>query len=102
MERGAVASLAPLEIPVESPAALAVREIAPDELPRNWRTTPAPPALQQLGSQWARARATPVLSVPSAVVPQERSYILNPAHPDISKLLIGSPVPFSFDPRMWK
>lgn len=89
-------------IPVEIPDALAVREIAPGELPRNWRTTPAPPALQRLGNDWARALETPLLSVPSAVVPQERNYILNPTHPDVSRLKIGTPEPFSFDPRLWK
>lgn len=89
-------------IPVEIPEALGVREIATGELPRNWRATPAPPALQQLGSEWARALETPVLSVPSAVVPQERNYILNPAHPDTARLKIGSPEPFSFDLRLWK
>lgn len=89
-------------IPVEIPDALAVRELTPDELPRNWRATPAPAALQQLGNKWARAIETLVLLVPSAVVPQEQNYILNPAHPDASRLKIGTPEPFSFDPRMWK
>lgn len=89
-------------IPVEIPASLAVRAIAPGELPRNWRTTPAPPALPEIGDKWARALETAVLSVPSAVVPQERNYVLNPAHPDMAKLEFGRPEPFSFDPRLWK
>ncbi len=89
-------------IPVDVPAELAVREIAAGDLPRNWRTTPAPLVLQQLGNNWARALETPLLSVPSAVVPRERNYILNPRHPDASRLMIGTPEPFSFDPRLWK
>jgi hypothetical protein len=36
------------------------------------------------------------------VIPQEKNYLLNPAHPDFTRIARGRPVPFSFDPRMWK
>jgi RES domain-containing protein len=41
-----------------------------------------------------------VLAVPSAIVPRETNYLLNPAHPDFRRLRIGRPEPFSLDPRM--
>jgi RES domain-containing protein len=43
-----------------------------------------------------------VLSVPSAMVPEERNYLLNPAHAGFRKMTFGPARPFSFDPRMWK
>ena len=54
--------------------AAAVR-LAPDAVARR-------PA--ELGSGWLPARS-PVLSVPSAVVPRERNYLLNPVHPDFER-----------------
>jgi RES domain-containing protein len=40
-----------------------------------------------------------VLELPSAIIPIELNYLLNPAHPEFKKIAIGKPVPFSFDPR---
>jgi RES domain-containing protein len=40
------------------------------------------------------------LSVPSAVIPKERNYILNPAHPDFARIVFASPEPFDFDDRL--
>jgi RES domain-containing protein len=71
-------------------------------LPADWRAFPPPPALTRIGEEWFRASRTAVLSVPSVVIPQERNFVLNPAHAAFSKLAIGRPEPFSFDPRMWK
>jgi RES domain-containing protein len=34
-------------------------------------------------------------------VPQENNYLLNPRHPDFSKIAVGEPEPFSLDQRMW-
>lgn len=72
------------------------------DLPKHWRTCPAPEALQDIGTEWLRRGETAVLSVPSAVVPEERNYLLNPAHREFSRIRIGRPRPFQFDPRMRK
>lgn len=67
----------------------------------NWRKYPAPEGLARFGDEWLRASRTAILAVPSAVIPHERNYVLNPAHADFRRLVIGRPEPFSFDPRMW-
>lgn len=54
------------------------------------------------GSAWLRAARSAVLEVPSAIVSTEKNYLLNPSHRDFSKLRIGRPLPFVFDPRLWK
>lgn len=89
-------------IPAEIPDATARRAIAADTLPPTWRHYPAPEHLADLGTAWVRAGTTAVLVVPSAIVPQERNVLLNPAHRDFRGIRVGIPEPFSFDPRMWK
>jgi RES domain-containing protein len=89
-----------IAISVDIPEGLAVRRVEVTGLPEDWRSFPAPPALRDLGSAWARALDTAVLSVPSAVIPQERNFVLNPGHRDFKRLVIGRPEPFSFDPRL--
>ena len=88
-------------VPADIPPAVAVRELRSGELPADWRSLPAPEALAALGTSWARRLESAVLSVPSAVVPEERNYLLNPAHPEFRRIVFGRARPFSFDPRMW-
>lgn len=77
-------------------------ELADDALPQDWRAVPAPDALKDIGSAWARSSRSLALGVPSAIVKRERNVLLNPAHPDFSRVKIIETAPFSFDPRMWK
>ena len=55
---------------------------------------------KDIGTSWAKSGATAVLSAPSVVVPNERNYLLNPAHPDFSKIRFSAPKPFVFDKRL--
>jgi RES domain-containing protein len=87
-------------IAADVPDALSVESIEIADLPRDWRRYPAPESLADRGTEWTRAGRTAVLSVPSAVVPQERNYLLNPAHPDFRRIRTGKPEPFDFDGRL--
>lgn len=80
---------------------VAIEAVAVADLPPDWRAYPPPPALAVIGERWLRTSTSVVLSVPSAVIPNERNFILNPAHPAFGELTIHSSEPFSFDPRMW-
>lgn len=91
-----------LAIPVEIRDDIAVDAVAVETLPADWRTFPPPPALALIGEQWFRSSRTPVLSVPSVVIPHERNFVLNPLHRGFAQIVIGRSEPFSFDPRMWK
>jgi RES domain-containing protein len=77
-----------------------LRELGRRELPAGWNAYPAPLRLRELGDAWIAARASAVLEVPSAVVPAEKNYLLNPAHPDFAKIRPGTPQRFSFDRRL--
>ena len=88
-------------VPIDVPRGVKVESIAPDGLPGDWRDYPAPAALAARGEQWLREARTAVLSVPSAVIPAERNFLLNPAHADFRRCQAGPAQPFSFDPRLW-
>jgi RES domain-containing protein len=89
-------------IPVDIGAAIAVETVDVSDLPEDWRLYPAPSSLAIVGGRWLDAARTAVLSIPSVVIPHERNFILNPLHPQWSRLKAGPAEPFSFDPRMWK
>ena len=56
---------------------------------------------QALGDGWIDSCETAVLEVASAVVPSENIYLLNPAHPDFSRITVGPPALFHFDSRLF-
>jgi RES domain-containing protein len=89
-------------IPAEIPADVRMGSLEIADLPVDWRTYPAPDSLKDLGTAWARGDETVALSVPSSIIPHERNYLINPAHPDFSRIRILPAEPFAFDPRMWK
>jgi RES domain-containing protein len=77
-----------------------VLKIEWSQLPRNWRADPPPQKVREVGDAWARAGKSAVLQVPSATLPSEYNFLLNPRHPDFPRLVIGKPSPFRFDARL--
>lgn len=78
-----------------------VRTLQKRSMPRDWSANPSPPSTQAIGDKWVAQGHDLLLSVPSALVPSERNFLLNPKHPDFSKLHIGAPQKFKFDPRFF-
>jgi RES domain-containing protein len=71
-------------------------------LPKNWKTYPAPRSLRAIGDAWVSSHKSPVLRVPSVLVPSESNFLLNPHHPEYTNLIIGEPLRFSSDPRLFR
>lgn len=97
------AALAPPDlrlIEIEFPDELTVEVCDPATLTADWTAFPAPVELQTFGSTWLAEQRTSVLNVPSAVLPIERNYILNPVHLDSKHVRVVGEQPFSFDPRL--
>ncbi len=84
------------------PDGVQTERVAIGGLPAGWERAPAPEYLQLLGAGWVRRRNTAVLSVPSAVIPSERNFLLNPARRGFKRIKIGKPEAFCFDSRLWK
>jgi RES domain-containing protein len=89
-------------VPAELPVRLKITALTTADLPAGWQEDPSPTALQDIGSDWLRNAASAVLAVPSALVPPEFNYLLNPRHKDFTRLVIGQPQTFPFDMRFWR
>ena len=70
-------------------------------LAHDWRDlTTIPTSTQQLGTEWIK-KGHLVVSVPSAVFPSERNYLINPKHPNFSARCQVQPAQAIFpDPRI--
>jgi RES domain-containing protein len=77
-----------------------IEEIPPSSLPPDWDIEPPTDSTKLIGDAWVSAASSPVLSVPSVIVPEEHNYILNPNHRLFGQVQLGSPVPCKFDPRL--
>ena len=87
-------------VPADVPDSVAMGRIRAADLPRGWRNVPGPAGLAEIGRRWAAAGETAVLGVPSAIIPHELNYLLNPLHPHFKRIRVGRPEPFAFDPRI--
>jgi RES domain-containing protein len=77
-----------------------ITRLAKSDLPKDWRASPPPASARAIGDAWIAEEPSPVLELPSAVVPAENIFLLNPEHPAFGKIEIGSPLDFEFDPRL--
>jgi RES domain-containing protein len=89
-------------IKAEVPDNLDIEYMNIDSLSSDWYLSSSKSSLQSLGDEWLDSARTPILAVPSAIVPQELNYLINPLHPQFEQLIIDRPQPFNFDTRMWK
>lgn len=82
------------------PKRFKVETIALADLPEKWNDPANRAHLQTLGSDWARSGGSAVLAVPSAVIPSETNYLINPQHPDFARIEIGVAQDFITDLRL--
>lgn len=71
-----------------------------DDPPPNWRAVDSPEAVAA-GGAWLAGRTTAVLRVPSAIVPREANYVIDPAHPDAARIVVGAAEVLVWDPRLF-
>jgi RES domain-containing protein len=69
-------------------------------LPPDWNAVPDTGAARSVGDAWLVSGSSLALEVPSVLATDEKNILLNPSHPDFSKVTIGAPVAFFFDPRL--
>ena len=84
------------------PKGMTIDRIRVEDLPSDWRDIAAREKLQEIGTEWAKKRSAAVLAAPSAVIPAETSYLLNPLHPEFRRIKIGKPRKFETDIRLIK
>lgn len=91
-----------IAIPLEIPDSLKITVVSINDLKADWRISPPSNSTKDIGTEWAQKCISPVLRVPSAVIPHEFNLVLNPKHNDFKMIKIGKQQPFILDERMWK
>lgn len=86
-------------ITIQIPDTAGVLELADTELSAGWRSNPHPDSTQKIGDEFVLALQHLVLRVPSAVVPGEFNYFLNPLHPTMKEVTIANVEAFEFESR---
>jgi RES domain-containing protein len=77
-----------------------VRRLDVSSLPAGWVDPVAPAGLRKYGDDWVATGTDLVLAVPSAVMPGEWNYLLNPSHPAFGGLAKSAPESFVYDDRL--
>lgn len=85
----------------EIPDALEVGRIDPKTLPAGWHGT-RDESLRRFGDDWIHSGRDAALLVPSATIRGEWNVLMNPIHPEFTRIQFGEPAPFEFDVRMFR
>ncbi|MBS1663807.1 MAG: RES family NAD+ phosphorylase [Bacteroidetes bacterium] len=88
-------SIITLELPDTS-----IREVAVTELPGDWSQAPAPASAKAFGTRLLQAAEHLIIKLPSAVIPAEFNYLINPLHADINTIKITDLRDFVYDIRI--
>lgn len=83
---------------VEAPDHSAVETVNADGLSLDWQYNDR--ATRSVGDAWLHDRRTPLLRVPSAIIPRSFNWLLNPEHPDASSVKIVEVIKAPFDRRL--
>lgn len=86
-------------VEIEIPDDIEILELSIDELPENWDSKPPILETQFIGDDFVSQNNAAVLKVPSAIVPPEFNYLINPRHPDSKKIKVISEQRLQFDNR---
>jgi RES domain-containing protein len=86
---------------IEIPDDVPYQEIREADLPKTWKSFPHANVTQEMGDRFAAQGEHLVLKVPSATVQGTCNFLVNPRHPDFSKVRVVSTGPFEFDKRLF-
>ena len=70
------------------------------KLRKGWNAQPPSAISKEIGDEWIQSGRSAVLAVPSVIVAQERTFLLNPKQRDFAKIKIKDQGSFSLDPRL--
>jgi RES domain-containing protein len=80
------------------PETIIAEIVGAEALAADWREHPA--VTRDIGDRWLDGCSGALLQVPSVIVPRARNFLLNPAHPDAAKFVVGEVIHAPFDPRL--
>lgn len=88
-------------ISIHFPDTAGILKIAVAEMPTDWRSNPHSNSTQRIGDQFILESKFLILQVPSAVVPGDFNFLINPTHPQSNDVKIESVEQFEFDSRFF-
>ncbi|MCH5598164.1 RES family NAD+ phosphorylase [Niabella ginsengisoli] len=74
-------------------------EIDTSVLKKNWSVDSD--YTQYIGDEFLQSKSDVILKIPSAVIPEESNYLLNPAHNDFKKVTIATTRQYGLDSRLF-
>lgn len=86
-------------VEIEIPDDIIILEVNIEDLPADWDSKPPTITTQTIGDDFVLENESAVLKVPSSIVPQEYNYLINPNHPDLTKIRVISETLMTFDSR---
>jgi RES domain-containing protein len=84
-------------IEIEIPAGVSTQTFT---FPKAWLKSRDDSLLQAAGTEWLKTQQSAVLMVPSAIVPDELNVLINPLHPQASRIHVARNQPFQLDARL--
>ncbi len=87
-------------VAIDLPAGARIDDPPIDELPGDWASPLPSEDTQAWGKRWCAAARAIAVAVPSVIVPEERNYVINVAHPAMAKVALQSVRRFAFDTRL--
>lgn len=87
---------------IHIPSAVAYKTLDIKALPAGWAEVEYMGTTQKIGTEFLKQQQAVALKVPSAIVPDECNYIINPAHQQMAECTIKRIEEFKFDSRLTK
>ncbi len=84
-------------VSIDLPSDTMVYRIREADLPADWKYFPHAASTRAIGDEVLRMNKHLVIKVPSAVVPGDYNYLINPRHRDSYRVKIIRVEPFNFD-----
>lgn len=85
---------------IHIPDNTSMQQVVEKQLPKHWDLIPESSVSRDFGSQWLKDAQSAILKLPSAIVPNEYNYLINPNHSDAQKIRILDATDFYYDPRL--
>jgi RES domain-containing protein len=86
-----------LDVPAES-----IEELTEKDLPSNWQLHPPPDALKSIGNSFILENKALALKLPSAIMPEDFIYLLNPNNADFKNVKVIDKRDVFIDDRLIK
>jgi len=86
-------------VEIDIPDDILILAVQSQDLPVDWDSKPPVKTTQYIGDTFVQRHEAVVLKVPSAIVPFEYNYLINPLHPDARRIRVVQSTRMVFDER---